>query len=423
MNWFAIDGTCELLLPPGCNTVSFSQNPFWTCEKHDIESFPGQLAARFIPHGSTSKKIDMLEIDMGCTGMSPDVACFEGKASGLDLVQLIHDALEENPYPSMIEFSGSMVARNRDSCSVQVNSRNQGGHLGVLSLLDCHRPVFPLTLSDTAFSEWSLSDWWKQCHRKRGLVIWSDTKSRDDPDFHGEALAGILTKGVDAFECVDLETERNGGISLWMDLLSLGLAPPLVGGSGTRNPQSFPGKTRTMVFFGNQHWVEAVRAGRSSVTTGPIVDIALNGIPPGGSIKHGPDGVFLTARCHSAMNALLRRGVFLDMVGADGFNWNFRWPESDYLETPVPLPPNCGKQIAVRLVSSAGKLIMSTSPFTVSDSTLDSNDSSRLARVRLLKRLDETSKKITGDPRHADRREQVVASIMSAIQTITQRVC
>jgi hypothetical protein len=66
---------------------------------------------------------------------------------------------------------------------------------------------------------------------------------------------------------------------------------------------------------------------------------------------------------------------------------------------------------------------MSTSPFTVSDPTLDSNDSSRLARVRLLKRLDETSKKITGDPRHADRREQVVASIMSGIQTITQRVC
>jgi hypothetical protein len=375
-----------------------------------------------IPHGVTSKKIDMLEIDMGCTGMSPEVACFEGKASGLDLVQLIHDALEENPYPSMIEFSGSVVARNRGNCSVQVNSRNQGGHLGVLSLLDCHRPVFPLTLSDQAFSEWSLSDWWKQCHRKRGLVIWSDTKSRDDPDFHGEALAGILTKGVDAFECVNLETERSGGISLWMDLLSLGLAPPLVGGSGTRNPQSFPGKTRTLVFLGNQHWVEAVRGGRSSITTGPIVEITLNGIPPGGSIKHGPDGFFLAARCHSSICGLLERGMSLEMVGADGFHWKCLWPESDYLETPVPLPTNLGKQVAIQLVSAAGKLILSTSPFTISDSNLISNESSRISGMRLRKRLDETSKVIAGDPRHADRREQVVATLKSAIQTISQIV-
>src|SRR5262249_54309130 len=144
-------------------------------------------------------------------------------------------------------------------------------------LLNCHRVVYPLRFGGPdGLEDWSVIDWCEQCHRKKGLVVWPALPRARTGALQGEALAAVLLGQVDAFEV--------GGpddLDLWYRLLTCGARLALVGGSGKDSNAVALGAVRTYArlapgeAFGYGAWIEAVRVGRTFVTTGPLLTLEV----------------------------------------------------------------------------------------------------------------------------------------------------
>ena len=412
--WHAIDGTCELFLPQGVNTLLFSRLPGWHVESFNILVASGQLAARVVPIPRSPKPSGYLEIDLGCHGISPGVAWFEGRASGLDGVQLVAKLDPPGNQPSMLEFSGSETGIDRLGCHVQINTFNTGGILGNLLLLDCHRPVFPLSLTaNNDFPTWSLSDWWSQCHRKRGLVIWADCE-RNHPAGQGEALAGVILGKVDGFECLDLDPSRAGGLELWNDLLACGLAPALVGSSGARSKSSFPGRIRTLVASQSSPWVTAVANGHATLTSGPSLISTLSSMAPGHTI-HADIPVILNATWDLPTWPGQGNSLVLELFGGQGVFWRFEAaPNQTELTAEFLIPYDSGPQIALRASLTDGSIVAQTSGFRLADRNVTVSSSTLDAVQRLFQRLEHTRSAIVTDPQHSSRSGEVICLLDKA---------
>jgi hypothetical protein len=142
--------------------------------------------------------------------------------------------------------------------------------------------------------EWTLADWCDQCHRKGGLVIGNDFFAQPYTPLHREVLADVIRGKIDALQMDGIENaEFDRGLQLtpllnaWYQLLDAGFRVPLVGGSGKTNNATPLGCSRTYALLQPgqpltyKNWIEAVRAGRTSVTTGPLLTFTVNGQPPG----------------------------------------------------------------------------------------------------------------------------------------------
>jgi hypothetical protein len=119
-------------------------------------------------------------------------------------------------------------------------------------------------------------------------------------DHHQEILADCLLGKVDALMAMDdlainfRSDLHQSCLSLWSALLMCGIRMPMVGGSGKASNCDLLGNTRTYAklaqdkpcTYGN--WIEAIRAGRTFVTTGPVISLEVDG--------HGPGDVIDSAR-------------------------------------------------------------------------------------------------------------------------------
>ncbi len=291
--WAYVDGSCEVNLPAGPVTVAVSRGPEYLPLRREVHLGSGQLALRLVlerrPEGRPE---GWLSADSRCHALTPHAALLEAAAEGLDFVNLL--ALETLPgadqppaMPNLLAFSGSRPALERPGHAVVVNTLNAHPVLGTVSLLDCHRPVYPLRFGgpDRA-DDWSLADWCDQCHRKRGLVVWADLPRLTTTAPQGEALAACLLGKVDAFEVCRLDGD-------WTDyyrLLSCDCRLSLIGGSGKDSNAIVLGAVRTEAHVtpgspaDYAAWVTAVRAGRTFVTTGPMLLLSVAGAEPGATV-------------------------------------------------------------------------------------------------------------------------------------------
>jgi hypothetical protein len=107
----------------------------------------------------------------------------------------------------------------------------------------------------------------------------------------GELAADLAMGKIDAFE-FNCEWELNSEIiDGYYGFLNLGFRLPLVGGSGKMSNQELLGGWRTYARlqpgeeFNYKNWIEAVRAGRTFATKGPLLMLTPNGQDPGAVIN------------------------------------------------------------------------------------------------------------------------------------------
>src|SRR5262249_34698588 len=138
--------------------------------------------------------------------------------------------------PNLLAFSGQRPALEMPGCLVVVNTHNRHPTLGSLGLLNCHRVVYPLTFGWPWLGEtdnWTLADWCDQCHRKGGLVVWTETDLSVIGCDYGESLADLILGKVDAIEVTRFPWHENPNARSfdWYGLLNCGFRAPLVGAS------------------------------------------------------------------------------------------------------------------------------------------------------------------------------------------------
>ncbi|MBY0522107.1 MAG: CehA/McbA family metallohydrolase [Gemmataceae bacterium] len=305
-----IDGSCEVALPAHPVNVRITKGLEYRPIEREVTLGAGKLTLRL----ALERWIDLRQDgwysgDTSVYLLSPHAALLEGGAEDVAVVNLL--AAEWPPagearsagaalhVPNILAFSGQRPILETPGHIVVVNTANNGAILGALDLLNAHRVVYPLSTGcrPDGIHSWTLADWCDQCHRKSGLVLWSGFGRRfsGDPDspndgYGGEVLADLILGKIDAVEMDWLDWQQHMQRDEWYRLLNCGFRVPLAGGSAKSTNVEALGGLRTYArlapgqVFDYKTWIEAVRAGRTFVTNGPLLSFTLNGQDPGSEL-------------------------------------------------------------------------------------------------------------------------------------------
>jgi hypothetical protein len=283
-NFVTIDGGCEVPLPAEVSLrIRASHGPEYELLDQVVVLKPGQMALRFELTRWPIAREGWVSGDLRAHFLSPHAAALEGASEGLDFVQVLARsssmlARDGNTYPvfsNICEFSGQVPALTAHGCDVFVNTLNTHPMLGSLALLNSHRIVHPLSFGGVdGPDDWSLCDWADQCHRKKGLVVWVDAFRPEASLLGGEALVARILGKIDAIE-FDSQPRSQPFLPWYYRMLNAGFLTPLVGSSGKESNRTALGSMRTYVQLGEGGWVEAVRAGRTFTSNGPLLDLTV----------------------------------------------------------------------------------------------------------------------------------------------------
>lgn len=333
--WAIIDGTCEIALPPGRLRIQARKGPEYRPLDAEFVLHPGKLSFRFAMDRWTDLAAQgWYSGDTCCYEMSPHAALLEAMATDLAVIDLLVRESTSAGAPSFVNIAaysgqqpalvntivqnhrrhlapsppgtpggegwgegGQIPSRNLGPFTktlpsrlggtpeegettertlkhlVVVNTANQSPY-GRLLLLNTHRAVYPLSFH--LGEKWSLIDWCDQCHRKKGLVIADDWLLRLANGQVAELLDPEFLRRVDA-----IRYHADVPLTPWFDALNRGFKLPLVGGSGKDSNLGLLGSWRTYAQLPPDQslnyaaWTEAIRAGRSFVTNGPILKVSV----------------------------------------------------------------------------------------------------------------------------------------------------
>jgi hypothetical protein len=187
---------------------------------------------------------------------------------------------------------------------VVVGTENRQNLLGHLTLLGAREPVLPMAAGGApegrlggAVTE-LLSDWADRCHAAGGLVVGAHF-----PLPYAEIAAAIVTGRIDAVEMQTFSPRLDTpSILEWYRFLSCGYRLPVLGGTDKMSAEVPVGAIRTYARLDADEpptfgaWAAAVRAGRTFATSGPIIELSVEGREPGDVIELPAGGGRLEVR-------------------------------------------------------------------------------------------------------------------------------
>jgi hypothetical protein len=229
--------------------------------------------------------------------LSPPTAGLEGSAEGVNVVNLLASQWGEL-MTNVGDFDGKTTFGSKESGGdgewlVRVGTENRQHVLGHMSLLGYRRSVIaPMCTggpNEAAIGdpiEILLMEWAEQCRKQGGLVVLPHF-----PNPRCENAADLITGAIDAIEMTSWG-DLYGGIDPYTladyyRYLNCGYFVAAVGGTDKMSAATAVGTVRTytkvddQAEFTYESWLEAVRAGRTFVTYGPLLEFSVDGMPAG----------------------------------------------------------------------------------------------------------------------------------------------
>jgi hypothetical protein len=132
---------------------------------------------------------------------------------------------------------------------------------------------------------------------------------------HSEVLAEVILGKVDGLEIRDFHVPSMDTFAVheWYRLLNCGYRVPCVGGTDKMSASMPVGGVRTYANIGDEEfsysaWASAVKKGRTYTTSGPLIDLSVEGLTLGDDLQlpgHGGKiSVSATASCFAPINKL-----------------------------------------------------------------------------------------------------------------------
>ena len=285
-----VDGDCQVELPPGEVYVELSKGFEFAPLRRRLTIAPGQreleLSLSRAVHGSRQGWVTAdTHVHIG----SPELLVLEGAAEGLNLVNLLaaqwgrHFTNFADP-PG--RFSGSTA-----ETTVWVGSENRNHFLGHIGLLGLKSRVLPFSDAGPPVAYFGspltacLADWADACRSQGGVTV-----GVHFPIPNGETAADVVLGKLDAAEIRYDRGFASLGVTEYYRYLNCGFRLAAVGGTDKMFPTRAVGAVRTYARlepgapFDFDAWAKAVRAGRTFVTTGPLLFLSVDGVEPGGAI-------------------------------------------------------------------------------------------------------------------------------------------
>ena len=252
--------------------------------------------------------------------LSPTTALLQAAAEDVDLVHVLatqwadlFTGISDLPWGSSSHASGRPM--------VVMGTENRQNLLGHLALLGARRPTLPLASGGPPEGHIGgaldvlLADWAERCRADGGLVVGAHF-----PLPYAEIAADIVTGRIDALEAQALPPGLDDPMILeWYRYLRLGYRLPIVGGTDKMSAEVPVGAVRTYARLAADAaltfdtWASAIRAGRTFVTSGPILRFAVDGHEPGDTVHlSSPGRVGVRAVASAAQPVISDLEIVLD---------------------------------------------------------------------------------------------------------------
>ncbi len=242
--------------------------------------------------------------------LDPQAAFLEGNAEDLSVVNILATKWGEL-ITDVQKFRGGPEPFSDKETVVYVNEECRHGFLGHTVLMDLEDLVYPLTWGPGNEGVYGGIDYpamamqADKTHAQGGFVGWAHF-----PYPNGEIAIDIALGKVDS---VDLFTwgdafgprgQRPGSAEIYYRFLNCGFDLPATAGTDKMFNTQVVGIPRTYVKIKGdltyQKWIEGIRAGRTFVTTGPVLSFEAGGHQLGETVKVSTGKkVSLTAKVHS----------------------------------------------------------------------------------------------------------------------------
>jgi hypothetical protein len=229
--------------------------------------------------------------------ISPTSALLQARAEGVAIVNLLATQWGDH-HTSLSDLPATVVADKAGEHLVVMGSENRQNVLGHIGLLGAPDPVLPMASAGPPEArmgdplEWLMRDWADSAHAQGGLAV-----AVHFPLPYAEIAADIVCGRIDAVELQALTTGVDGpSIREWYRFLSCGYRLPVVGGTDKMSAEVPVGAIRTYARLDPEQplsfaaWADAVRAGRTFVSSGTSIDLQVDGQGPGAVIDLGPGG-------------------------------------------------------------------------------------------------------------------------------------
>jgi len=229
--------------------------------------------------------------------ISPTSALLQARAEGVALVNLLatqwgdhHTSIADLPIAALADPIGEHI--------VVMGSENRQNLLGHIGLLGAHEAVLPMASAGSPEARLGdpldvlIADWADAARAQRGLAL-----AVHFPLPYAEVAADIVSGRIDAVEMQALTADVDGpSIREWYRFLNCGYRLPIVGGTDKMSAEIPLGAIRTYARLDRDRplsfdtWADAVRAGRTFVSSGSFIDLRVEGCEPGEEIRLGRGG-------------------------------------------------------------------------------------------------------------------------------------
>ena len=247
--------------------------------------------------------------------ISPETARLEAEAEGVNVVNVLA-AQWGDLFTNVGDFTGALSGSSRPETVIWVGTENRQHVLGHLSMLGI-RGRSSERLSAGGPNEgfigdpiWNpLAQWADDCRERGGLVVIPHF-----PNPHCEVVADVILDKVDAVEIRDFWRGIDShAVREWYRLLNCGFRVTAVGGTDKMSAGMPVGGVRTYARIDDaeltfETWANAVRAGRTITSSGPFMNMTVDGHQVGARIDIGAGSshveVEASARCVYDLSAL-----------------------------------------------------------------------------------------------------------------------
>ncbi len=312
-----IDGTFQGELPVGDVYVEISKGFEFEPIRRKINITSGQRELEIsIDRNSNLRKSGWITADTHTHFLTPETAHLEAAAEDINVINLL-SAQWGDLYTNVGDLTGKVSGSSSEETIVWVGSENRQHFMGHISLMGATgSPIFPMSTSGPTEgyigdpTVRAMSEWADEAHEKGGLVI--------VPHFpfpHSEVIAEVVLGKVDGLEIRDFHVSSMDTFAVheWYRLMSCGYRVPAVGGTDKMSAGMPVGGVRTYAYIGDRElshdsWSDAIRAGRTYTTSGPLMDFTVEGLRPGDELNLPESGgsvqVTATATCAMPINKL-----------------------------------------------------------------------------------------------------------------------